>query len=216
MDVFLGTIMTVGFPFPPRGWQSCNGQLLSISQNTALFALLGTQYGGDGVNTFGLPDLRGRVAVGAGTGLSTVTVGEKFGSPQVTAAVTGQATITSANLPGHQHAINITAGQITASSTLNVQNTAGVATPVTGSALGTGGGGGNAATIYVANGDPTIEMAANSVKTTVGAFTGATGDAGSAAPTAAPVTGNAVVSLMQPSLGLNYIIATEGIFPSRN
>ena len=59
MEVFLGTIMQVAFPFAPSGWAFCNGQLLPIQRYSALFALLGTQYGGDGVHTFGLPDLRG-------------------------------------------------------------------------------------------------------------------------------------------------------------
>jgi microcystin-dependent protein len=60
MEVFIGTIMPVGFNFAPRGWAFCNGQLLSISQYSALFSLLGTTYGGNGQTTFGLPDLRGR------------------------------------------------------------------------------------------------------------------------------------------------------------
>src|SRR5580704_16316196 len=65
---FLGQIQPFGFTFAPRGWALCNGQLLSISQNTALFSLLGTTYGGNGTTTFALPDLRGRVGVHSGTG----------------------------------------------------------------------------------------------------------------------------------------------------
>lgn len=68
MDPFIGEIRLVGFTFAPQGWAFCNGQLLPIAQNTALFSLLGTTYGGDGRTTFGLPDLRGRAAVGFGQG----------------------------------------------------------------------------------------------------------------------------------------------------
>src|SRR5512143_4021154 len=67
-DPFIGEIALVPYNFAPLGWAFCNGQLLSIAQNTALFSLLGTMYGGDGISTFGLPDLRGRAAVSAGQG----------------------------------------------------------------------------------------------------------------------------------------------------
>ena len=66
MEPFLGQIQAFGFNFAPRGWAKCEGQLLAISQNTALFSLLGTTYGGDGRTTFGLPDLRGRVIISPG------------------------------------------------------------------------------------------------------------------------------------------------------
>ena len=78
-DPYIGQIMMVPYSFVPRNWAECNGQLLSIAQNSALFSLIGTQYGGDGVTTFGLPDFRGRVplGVGSGPGLTTTTMGEK-------------------------------------------------------------------------------------------------------------------------------------------
>lgn len=81
-DPLLGEIMTVGFNFAPRGWATCSGQLLPIAQNTALFSLLGTTYGGDGRTTFGLPDLRGRSmrGVGSGPGLTTIPWGARFGA----------------------------------------------------------------------------------------------------------------------------------------
>ena len=80
-DPFLGEIMMVGFNFAPRGWATCDGQLLPIAQNSALFSLLGTTYGGDGRTTFGLPDLRGRVPVhpGSGPGLTPRTLGQRGG-----------------------------------------------------------------------------------------------------------------------------------------
>lgn len=100
-DPFIGQIETFGFNFPPRGWTTCDGQLLSIASNTALFSLLGTTFGGDGRTTFGLPDLRGRVAkhVGSGPGLSPVTWGQRGGAEQVT--------ITVNNMPAHNHAATL-------------------------------------------------------------------------------------------------------------
>ncbi len=96
-DPFVGEIMLVPYNFAPRGWAFCNGQLLALSANTALFSLLGTTYGGDGRTTFGLPDLRGRYAMssGAGPGLSPRSLGQMSGSEQVT--------LTAAQIPSHTH-----------------------------------------------------------------------------------------------------------------
>ena len=98
-DPFLGEIRIVGFNFAPNGWALCNGQTLSISQNSALFALIGTYYGGNGVTTFNLPDLQGRVPIhqGNGAGLSPYVIGENGGS--------ANATILAQNLPAHTHTI---------------------------------------------------------------------------------------------------------------
>lgn len=97
MDNYLGEIRLFGGTFAPAGWHFCDGALLSISQNDALYALLGTIYGGDGVNTFGLPDLRGRAVVHTGTapGGSTYPIGSKAGVEQVT--------LTTATMPAHSH-----------------------------------------------------------------------------------------------------------------
>jgi microcystin-dependent protein len=97
-EPFLGEIIMFGGNFAPRGWALCNGQLLSISQNTALFAILGTTYGGDGRTTFGLPDLRGRAPMhpGSGPGLTTRRLGEKGGSESETLDVN--------QIPSHNHA----------------------------------------------------------------------------------------------------------------
>jgi len=97
---YLGEIRAVGFTFAPVGWATCNGQLLDIPSNDALFYLLGTTYGGDGVNTFALPDLRSRVAVGAqagtaGPGLSSYPLGSVGGTENVT--------LNSNQLPVHGH-----------------------------------------------------------------------------------------------------------------
>jgi len=86
IDPILGQLMPFASNFAPRGWAICQGQLLPISQNTALFSLLGTYYGGDGRSTFALPDLRGRTPIhsGQGPGLSDYTVGEQDGVEYVT------------------------------------------------------------------------------------------------------------------------------------
>ena len=97
MEPFIGQIMMFGGNFAPRGWALCDGSLLSISQNQALFSILGTTYGGDGRTTFGLPDLRGRVPMhpGSGPGLTTRTLGQKSG--------TETNTLTESQLPSHTH-----------------------------------------------------------------------------------------------------------------
>lgn len=99
MEPFLGQIQAFGFNFAPRGWAKCEGQLISIAQNTALFSLLGTLYGGDGRTTFALPDLRGRMPMheGRGPGLTVRTLGEKGGAESHT--------LTTAQIPSHSHAV---------------------------------------------------------------------------------------------------------------
>lgn len=98
-DPFLGEIMMWAGNFAPRGWALCNGQLLPISQNTALFSLLGTTYGGNGQTTFALPDLRGRVPIhhGQGPGLSSYSLGQVGGEETHT--------LTVQEIPAHQHAL---------------------------------------------------------------------------------------------------------------
>ncbi|WP_114326416.1 phage tail protein [Candidatus Colwellia aromaticivorans] len=100
-EPFVGQIMLVGFTFTPRGFANCDGQLLAISTNTALFSLLGTTYGGDGRTTFGLPDLRGRVAIhtGNGPGLSQRNQGSRGGTETETLSV-GQ-------MPSHNHDVKL-------------------------------------------------------------------------------------------------------------
>ncbi len=98
-DPFVGEIRAVGFNFAPTGWALCNGQLLPISQNTALFSLLGTYYGGDGRSTFALPDLTGSALMhhGQGPGLTERFLGEVAGEPTVT--------LVTPEVPGHSHAL---------------------------------------------------------------------------------------------------------------
>ncbi len=104
-EPFIGQIMMFAGNFPPRGWQFCQGQILPIAQNTALFSLLGTTYGGNGQTTFALPDLRGRYPMqpGQGPGLSTRTLGEQGGSETVT--------LISTQMPAHNHSLNVSSQQ---------------------------------------------------------------------------------------------------------
>lgn len=166
-EPFLGEIRTFGFNFAPQGWAMCNGQVLSIAQNTALFALLGTIYGGDGVQTFALPDLRGRVGihVGQGPGLSPRDQGEVLGEENVTLSVS--------EIPTHAHSQT---GSTDSETTDRP----------TAAAAAVGG-------VYSTNTDHMTAMVQ-------------TGAAGGGLPH----------DNMQPSLVLNFCIALQGIFPSRN
>ncbi|MCG8476540.1 MAG: tail fiber protein, partial [Cytophagales bacterium] len=99
MKGIVGEIRLFGGNFAPRNWAFCEGQLLSISQNSSLFSIVGTTYGGDGRTTFALPDLRGRSAVHAGTGagLTTRTLGQRLGNEHIT--------LTVQQLPSHNHTL---------------------------------------------------------------------------------------------------------------
>lgn len=113
MNPFLGQISFFAGNFAPKGSALCNGQLLSISQNAALYSLLGTTYGGDGVQTFGLPNLMSRlpVHVGQGLGLSLYVLGEQTGTPNVT--------INTSTMPAHTHTLNATQAMATTGTIAN-------------------------------------------------------------------------------------------------
>jgi len=183
IEPYLGNITVFAGNFAPRSWMFCQGQLLAIAQYDALFALIGTTYGGDGQTTFALPDFRSRTAVhaGQGAGLSNYTIGEMGGSENVT--------LLSNQLPAHTHqlisfSVKQSASANTASGNNNPQN----AYP----ASGTG------STVYTNSGDGTTMATYSSMGTT-------------------PIAGgNQPVPTVQPYLAMNYIIAVEGIFPSRN
>jgi microcystin-dependent protein len=138
-DQYLGEVRMFGGDFAPRGWALCDGRLLSIAQNNALFSLLGTVYGGDGQTTFGLPDLRGRVPVhqGQGGGLSNRVMGEFGGTENVTLLLT--------QIPQHNHA---------AMASTNAGNQPGPASGVPATPQGTG------AEFYVVPGANTVVPAA--------------------------------------------------------
>lgn len=178
---FLGEIRIFAGNFNPRGWAFCAGQLLPIAQNDALYALIGTTFGGDGQVTFGLPDLRGRSVIGQGQGpsLSSYVVGQMSGSENVT--------LNSGNLPSHDHVLNA----------WNSDATTSAAGPSVGLGNPLDAVSGQSSLFYLTTG--------------AGANTPAL-----AADTIMPSGGNQPHDNMAPSLVLNYIIALEGVFPSRN
>jgi microcystin-dependent protein len=168
MDPYLAEIIMFAGNFAPKGWALCDGQLLAIAQNTALFSVLGTTYGGDGVTTFGLPDLRGRVPLhpGTGPGLSPRQLGESDGVESVT-LVTDQ-------IPAHNHGL-LAAAQDP------------VGRDPTNNSL-------SQAQIYTTR-PPTVSMQSASI---------------------GPTGGGQPHDNMQPFLGINFIIALEGIYPPRD
>lgn len=179
VDPYLATITNFAGNFAPLNWAFCNGALLSIANNTALFSLIGTTYGGDGMTTFALPDLRGRYAIhaGQGPGLPYYSLGEMSGSENSTLLTT--------NLPAHNHSV------------IQVTGAPGAQTDSGNAANPTGAVPASVDTRYNSTSDgdmiPTVSM-------------GQSGITGSNAP----------VSNIAPYLAMNYIICTEGIYPSRS
>jgi len=171
-DAFVGEIRLIATNFAPNGWALCNGQLLMISQNTALYALLGTRYGGDGKTTFALPDFRNKVPMqyGQGPGLTNRTLGQTVGSATVT--------LMTSEVPPHTHAANAAGAQTTA----NPQG-----------AIWANSGGATGRPLY-ATANASVPMSPQAI--------GVTG-------------GSQPHNNMQPYVGLNFIIALQGIFPPR-
>lgn len=174
-DPFLGQIIMFGGNFAPRGWALCDGQLLPISQYSALFSILGTTYGGDGRTTFALPDMRGRVSIhaGNGPGLSDYQLGQKGGSETNT--------LTTNQLPSHNHHLNIYNGQGSSPEGSN-KTLAGTGTTVPPEGTWT-------------DNSPNATAESNAVAST---------------------GGGQPVNNIQPYLTVNYIIALQGVFPSRS
>lgn len=183
MDPFISEIRIFGFDWAPRGWAKCDGSLLSVQQNPALFALLGKNFGGNGTTTFGLPDLRGRVPVHLGTTARnsltyvTSTIGTAGGHEGIA--------LTEAQIPAHNH-------QVTASSSPATLKA--LPDNVIGAAINKQS---SQATHMYAPFD-----AANHVSLDPGSI-GLTG-------------GGLPHQNCQPSMGVNFCIALQGIFPSRN
>jgi microcystin-dependent protein len=169
-EPFIASIVMFGGNFAPRGWALCNGQLVSIAQNSALFSLLGTTFGGDGVQNFALPDLRGRVPIhaGNGPGLTPYVPGEQGGTENVT--------LIQNQMPIHNHVVNADglnansptpAGTVLSKSASQIYNTAAPNTTMNPAMISNAGG-------------------------------------------------NQPHPNLQPFLSVNFIIALQGIFPSRN
>ena len=192
MEEYLAIIKIFAGNFAPKGFALCYGQILPINQNQALFSILGTTYGGNGVSTFGLPDLRGRVPVGQGQGAGlTIGIGDVGGALNTTLNMN--------SLPTHNHSITPTTTNV------KVSNKVGDSSDPRGKVLAEGaqiGSGPNATKLK-----PYVTY--NSTDTNNGDLAGVTGSTGA-------VGGSQSFPIMQPYLGVNYIICLQGIFPSRN
>ena len=184
---YLSEIKLFAFAFPPKGWALCQGQLLPINQNQALFALLGTTYGGNGQTTFALPDLRGRapLSFGQGGGLQNYVLGQQGGVETETLAIT--------EIPSHTHVVN--PAQVNA--TLPCKNAVATQRSPSGTV-------------------PAIE-ASGVTATYSSAAADSSGSTGAIVPTlsAANTGGGQPHSNLQPYTVLNYCIALQGIFPSQ-
>jgi len=188
MEAFMAFIAAFGFNFPPAYWAVCNGVTLPIAQNSALFALLGVMYGGNGSTNFNLPDLRGRVMIGAGTGpgLDTYEQGDSGGTENCTTLV------------AHSHSGSITS----ASATIKACSTSGTsANPIARGGINVLSGSTGGSTIYGATApDTALNVGGGAVTGNI--ITDVTGSGTS-------------FSLMQPYCPMNFCIALAGIFPSR-
>lgn len=208
-DPFVGEIKTLGFGFAPRGYSLCAGQVLPINQNQALFSLIGTNFGGDGIQSFKLPDLRGRAAIGQGqgAGLQPYTLGQAIGAETVQVTVN--------NLPPHTHSSVFqppTFTPPTATTTINAFTapTSRQTSPANALLTGAADGSGAPVNVYSTAGTAaTLGSGAATTRLTGGGVTGGSvqiGQTGSGIP----------LSVVQPVLAITYAIATTGIFPSRN
>jgi len=170
-EPFVGEIRTFAGGFAPTGWALCNGQLISISSNTALFSLLGTTYGGNGTSNFALPDLRGRAPMhaGNGAGLTPRLLGENGGTETVT--------LTPAQAPSHTHTLRASSAN------------------------------GNSA-------DPKDHVPSNGGSTTT-PYASGTADTPMSAGAIAPAGGEQPHNNLMPYLTVTFIIATQGVYPSR-
>lgn len=203
-EPFVGEIIMFAGNFAPRGWALCQGQLLSIAQNTALFSILGTTYGGDGRTTFALPDLRGRAPIheGTGPGLTPRPLGSRSGVEAVTLNVN--------QIPSHTHFAQATTKAVGGSVQIKVGDTPDSDNPE-GAYL--------AALESDMGGDPVTTKGYSS------SSSGMTLAAGSAQLNLEGVQTRVELSNtglsqphnnMQPYLAVNFIIALVGVFPSRN
>lgn len=189
MEPYIGQICIFPYPFTPKGWVKCDGQLLEIQQHSSLFALLGTTYGGDGYSTFGVPDLRGRVVVGQGQGpgLSDYSLGYPGGLEYVGLDIN--------QMPQHSHQ-----AQGSVQTTIKCKDGDGdTDTPKGNYAAKYKINKSEFAKIYSTSADSVMSVSESTVNI-------ATNDAG----------GSQLHYNMQPFLTIGYYIATEGVFPSRN
>ncbi|GAA0381850.1 phage tail protein [Bacillus horti] len=214
MEAYLGTIVAWAPSYPPKGWLFCGGQMLKIRDYTALFSLIGTTYGGNGDDTFALPNLSGRVVVGAHTGdgmggslppgNTSYRIGETGGANFVT--------LTTQQMPAHTHqATTSTSGLSVSGLTVKLPAStsgANTASPSNDASLATSQGPMGPTPIYTTGQTNTyLKPATVSGGTISGTVTTTISPAGSSAPTP--------IDVRQPYSALNYIICVEGYYPPR-
>ena len=209
-DPLIGQVCPVAFTFAPRGWAFTNGQLLSVSSNSALFSILGTTYGGDGRTTFGLPDTRGRVVIGAGQGigLSNYPLGARGGADSVT--------LSSNQIGSHSHSASTTVSAtttITVAAQINASSSGANQGSPAGNVLAVVPGAENMYRAFDAN-TPQVSMHANSVTYSLPSpiNIGATGNTSVNNFNG----GNGAHENKMPVQAINWVIALTGVFPSRN
>jgi microcystin-dependent protein len=191
MEGIIGEIRMFGGNFAPKAWALCQGQILPINSNTALFSILGTTYGGNGTSTFGLPNLMGRAAVGEGTGpgLSSYTLGEVGGTSNVT--------LTNATMPAHNHFVS---GSVSATPTAPASSSD-ATSPEVGDKMFPATT--ESAELYTGTANDVM----GAYQTQVTFPTGLTvGNVGAAIP----------FSTLDPTLAVYYIICMFGVYPARN
>lgn len=196
MEVYLGNIQMFGFNFAPNGWALCNGQLIGVAQNAALFALLGTYYGGNGQTTLGLPNLQSRLPMGMGQGpsLSARVIGQVGGVERLN--------VLTSNVPAQ--AIPTTG--LTVTTTVNLANVP--SNPLTAPTPANAYIGAS-----VSSGPPSAAIFSDQQGASPVALKGASSSIGG---TLSTVGGNVPLEVSNPFLALNFSIALQGIFPSRN
>lgn len=202
MQGTIGEVRMFAANFAPMNWALCQGQILPIQQNTALFSILGTYYGGDGIRTFALPDLRGRsiAGVGQGQGLSFYNIGEQNGTETVT--------LISSNLPAHNHIATVAAGT-GGSGTLTLNGVNGVSGQVAPGGNLLGQDSSQTVSLYASSG---TVGAMNAESVTVSNVKGPQ----LSVVNLNPAGGSTPHDNIQPSLVVNYVICLSGVFPVRN
>ncbi|MFH1853424.1 MAG: tail fiber protein [Candidatus Neomarinimicrobiota bacterium] len=203
-EPFIGEIRAFGFNWAPRGWSTCDGQLISVMDNQSLFSLISNTYGGDGRTNFALPDLRSRLPMhqGAGIGLTPKYIGQRGGLEYAQMSIN--------EMPAHSHPATgeTTVTQtVPAAATMTVMNKGATLADPTNNYLAKPA---DTNPIYYNRSSSPVTLNANSVQVTQPEYTGATtvtvGNAG----------GNRMFSTISPYLVLNYCIALDGLYPSRS
>ncbi len=202
MDGYLGTIVMWSMDWVPKNWAMCDGAIIPVQQNTALFSLIGSKFGGNGTTTFALPDLRGRMPIGMGQGAglpTSYTIGQQGGMASTI--------LTQNNLPPHTHPATMSSTGLAATTTLNVSTKGGGSnTPATGASLCATAGGPGGADIYITPAPTTDLVALGNINTAV---------SGSGTVTIGATGSGQAFDNHPPYLGINFIICVNGMYPSR-